>query len=42
MVIGVENFDVIFEVDGVDGIFIGLVDLSVLMGYFGDLGYDDV
>jgi 2-dehydro-3-deoxyglucarate aldolase/4-hydroxy-2-oxoheptanedioate aldolase len=32
----VENLDDILEVDGLDGIFIGPVDLASSMGYLGD------
>lgn len=39
---GLVNFDVIVVVEGVDGVFIGLVDFSVVMGYCGNLGYFEV
>lgn len=37
-----ENFDVILEVEGIDGVFIGLVDFFVLLGYFDNVGYLEV
>lgn len=42
MCVGLEVIDVIVWVDGVDGVFIGLVDFVVDFGYFGYLGYLDV
>ena len=38
----VENLDEILEVDGLDGIFIGPVDLASSMGYLGDPGQEEV
>ena len=38
----VENLDEILEVDGLDGIFIGPVDLASSMGYLGDPGQPEV
>lgn len=37
-----KNLLQIFDVDGVDGVFIGLVDFSVDMGYGGNLQYLEV
>lgn len=38
----VGNLDEILEVDGLDGIFIGPVDLASSMGYLGDPGQEEV
>lgn len=37
-----KNLLQILDVEGVDGVFIGLVDLSVDMGYVGNLQYLEV
>lgn len=39
---GLEQLDAIIEVEGVDGIFIGPVDLSASMGYLGNPGHPEV
>lgn len=36
------NLVLIFDVDGIDGVFIGLVDFSVDMGFVGNLQYLEV
>ena len=38
----VENLDEILTVDGLDGIFIGPVDLASSMGYLGDAAHPEV
>ncbi len=38
----VRNLDAIMEVDGVDGIFIGPMDLAASMGYLGNPGHAEV
>ncbi len=38
----VENLDEILQVDGLDGIFIGPMDLASSMGYFGDPSQPEV
>ncbi len=40
--IAVENLDEILMVPGVDGIFIGPMDLSASMGHMGDPGHSEV
>lgn len=39
---GLANLDAIAAVEGVDGVFIGPMDLSASMGYRGDPGHPDV
>jgi 2-keto-3-deoxy-L-rhamnonate aldolase RhmA len=39
---GLDNLDAITRVDGVDGIFIGPVDLSTSLGYAGNLDHPDI
>lgn len=39
---GLENLDDILKIDGVDGIFIGAVDLSATMGYQGNPNHPEV
>ena len=39
---GLENLDAILQVDGIDGVFIGAVDLSATMGYEGNPNHPDV
>ena len=41
-VTGLENLDEILKVDGIDGVFIGAVDLSATMGYQGDPNHAEV
>ncbi len=41
-VAGLENLDAILKVDGIDGIFIGAVDLSATMGYEGNPNHPEV
>lgn len=41
-VTGLENLDAILKVDGIDGIFIGAVDLSATMGYEGNPNHPEV
>lgn len=41
-VTGLENLDEILKVDGIDGVFIGAVDLSATMGYQGDPNHPEV
>ena len=41
-VTGLENLDEILKVDGIDGVFIGAVDLSAIMGYQGDPNHQEV
>ena len=41
-VTGLENLDAILQVDGIDGIFIGAVDLSATMGYEGNPNHPEV
>lgn len=41
-VTGLENLDAILNVDGIDGIFIGAVDLSATMGHQGDPNHPEV
>jgi len=41
-VTGLENLDAILKVDGIDGVFIGAVDLSATMGYQGDPNHPEV
>ena len=41
-VTGLENLDEILKVDGIDGVFIGAVDLSSTMGYQGDPNHSQV
>jgi 4-hydroxy-2-oxoheptanedioate aldolase len=41
-VTGLENLDAILKVEGIDGVFIGAVDLSATMGYQGDPNHQDV
>ncbi len=38
----VKNLDAILTVEGVDGIFIGPMDLSTSLGHFGNPGADEV
>lgn len=37
-----DNLDEIFDVEGIDGVFIGFVDLFVLLGYLDNVGYLEV
>ena len=39
---GLENLDDILKVDGIDGVFIGAVDLSATMGYQGNPNHPEV
>lgn len=39
---GLENLDAILQVDGIDGVFIGAVDLSATMGYEGNPNHPEV
>lgn len=39
---GLENLDEILKIDGIDGIFIGAVDLSATMGYQGNPNHPEV
>ena len=41
-VTGLENLDEILKVDGIDGVFIGAVDLSATMGYQGNPNHPEV
>lgn len=41
-VTGLENLDAILKVEGIDGVFIGAVDLSATMGYQGDPNHPEV
>ena len=41
-VTGLENLDAILQVDGIDGVFIGAVDLSATMGYEGNPNHPEV
>lgn len=41
-VVGLANLDAILKVDGIDGIFIGAVDLSATMGYEGNPNHPEV
>lgn len=41
-VAGLENLDAILQVEGIDGIFIGAVDLSATMGYEGNPNHPEV
>ena len=41
-VTGLKNLDEILKVDGIDGVFIGAVDLSATMGYQGDPNHAEV
>lgn len=41
-VTGLENLDAILQIDGIDGVFIGAVDLSATMGYQGDPNHPEV
>ncbi len=41
-VTGLENLDAILQLDGIDGVFIGAVDLSATMGYQGDPKHPEV
>lgn len=41
-VTGLENLDEILKLDGIDGVFIGAVDLSASMGYQGDPNHPEV
>ena len=39
---GLENLDDILKIDGIDGVFIGAVDLSATMGYEGNPNHPEV
>ncbi len=39
---GVENLDAIMKIDGIDGIFIGPMDLATSMGHLGNPGHPEV
>ena len=39
---GLENLNEILKVDGIDGVFIGAVDLSATMGYQGNPNHPEV
>ena len=39
---GLKNLDEILQVDGIDGVFIGAVDLSATMGYEGNPNHPEV
>jgi 4-hydroxy-2-oxoheptanedioate aldolase len=41
-VTGLENLDDILKIDGIDGVFIGAVDLSATMGYEGNPNHPEV
>lgn len=41
-VAGLENLDAILQIDGIDGVFIGAVDLSATMGYEGNPNHPEV
>ena len=41
-VTGIENLDDILKIEGIDGIFIGAVDLSATMGYEGNPNHPEV
>src|SRR5690606_12004112 len=41
-VTGLKNLDAIHQIDGIDGVFIGAVDLSATMGYQGDPNHPEV
>lgn len=41
-VVGLENLDEILNVDGIDGVFIGAVDLSATMGFEGNPNHPEV
>lgn len=41
-VVGLDNLDAILTVEGIDGIFIGAVDLSATMGFEGDPNHPEV
>lgn len=39
---GLKNLDEILQIEGIDGVFIGAVDLSATMGYQGDANHPEV
>jgi 4-hydroxy-2-oxoheptanedioate aldolase len=39
---GLNNLDEILQIDGIDGVFIGAVDLSATMGFQGDPNHPEV